>query len=98
MVRLYRLRFHRIYSQPSCLRGGYRINCGAPGESVRADARGRTVGSLMIPTPWEVQWSNYERRDGMCIPTGGEVAWVLPEGPKPYFRGRITSLRYEFAQ
>ncbi len=67
-------------------------------ESVRADSRGRTVGGLVIPTPWEVQWSNYERRDGMCIPTGGEVAWVLPEGPKPYFRGRITSLRYEFAQ
>jgi hypothetical protein len=26
------------------------------------------------------QWSNYERRDGMCIPTEGEVAWLLPKG------------------
>lgn len=66
--------------------------------TVRAEARGRTVAGAMIPTPWEGQWSNYERRDGMCIPTEGEVAWVLPEGPKPYWRGRITSLRYEFAQ
>jgi hypothetical protein len=66
-------------------------------ESVRAEARGRTVGRIVIPTRWEVRWSNYERRDGMCIPTEGEVAWVLPEGAKPYFRGRITSLRYEFA-
>jgi hypothetical protein len=66
-------------------------------ESVRAEARGRTVAGAAIPTPWEVQWSNYERRDGMCIPTEGEVAWLLPEGAKPYFRGRITSLRYEFA-
>lgn len=67
-------------------------------ESVHAAARGRAVGGTAIPTPWEVRWNNYERRDGMCIPTEGEVAWVLPEGPKPYWRGRITSLRYEFAQ
>ena len=52
----------------------------------------------VIPTPWEARWSDYERRDGMRIPTGGEVAWMLPERPKPYFRGRITSLRYGFAQ
>ena len=66
--------------------------------TVRAEARGRTVAGAVIPTPWEGRWSNYERRDGMCVPTEGEVAWVLPEGPKPYWRGRITSLRYEFAQ
>jgi hypothetical protein len=67
-------------------------------ESVRAEARGRTVAGTAIPTPWKVRWNNYELRDGMCIPTEGEVAWLLPEGPKPYFRGRITNLRYEFAQ
>jgi hypothetical protein len=66
--------------------------------SVRAEARGRTVGGAVIPTPWEGQWSNYELHDGICIPTEGEVAWLLPEGPKPYWRGRITSVRYEFAQ
>ena len=67
-------------------------------ESVRADARGRTVAGVVIPTPWEGRWSNYEWRDGMCIPTWGEVAWLLPEGPHPYFRGRITSLSYEFGR
>ena len=66
--------------------------------TVRAEARGRTVAGAVIPTPWEGQWSNYELHDGICIPTEGEVAWLLPEGPKPYWRGRITSLRYEFAQ
>jgi hypothetical protein len=66
--------------------------------SVHAEARGRTVGGTAIPTPWEVRWNNYERRDGMFIPTEGEVAWLLPEGAQPYFRGRITSLRYEFAR
>jgi hypothetical protein len=67
-------------------------------ESVRAEARGRTVAGVVIPTPWEVRWSAYELRDGMCVPTEGEVAWLLAEGLKSYFRGRITSLSYEFAQ
>src|ERR1700724_3646839 len=61
-------------------------------ESVRAEARGRTVAGVVIPTPWEVRWINCELRDGMRIPTESEVAWLLAEGPKPYFRGmRIPS-------
>lgn len=67
-------------------------------KSVRAEARGRTVAGKVIPTPWEGRWSNYELRDGMRIPLEGEVAWILPEGPKPYWHGRITRIRYEFAQ
>ncbi len=67
-------------------------------ESVRAEARGRTVGDAVIPTPWEGRWSRYEVRDGMRIPVQGEVAWLLPEGPKPYWRGRIMSITYEFAR
>ncbi len=67
-------------------------------EAVRAEARGRTVGDEIIPTPWEGRFSHYERRDGMLIPLEGEVAWVLPEGPKPYWWGRITHIQYEFAR
>jgi hypothetical protein len=67
-------------------------------KSVFADARGRTVAGVAIPTPWEAQWSNYQLRDGMRVPTEGEVAWLLPGRPQPYFRGRIASLRYQFAR
>ena len=66
--------------------------------SARAAARGRTVGAAVIPTPWEGRWTRYDVRDGMRVPTEGEVAWILPEGPWPYWRGRITSLAYEFAR
>lgn len=66
--------------------------------SVRAEARGRAVGGAVIPTPWEGRWSGYEVRDGMRVPTEGEVAWMLPEGPKPYWRGRVTGLAYELAR
>jgi hypothetical protein len=34
----------------------------------------------------------------MQIPLEGEVAWLLPEGPKPYWRGRITDIAYELAR
>jgi hypothetical protein len=76
----------------------FRFNGDGLIESVRAEARGRTVGGAVVPTPWEGRWSHYEMRDGMRIPLEGEVAWMLPEGPKPYWRGRITSLKYEFAR
>ncbi len=67
-------------------------------ESVRAEARGRAVADEMIPTPWEGRWNNYELRDGMLIPIEGEVAWLLSEGRKPYWRGRIAGISYELAQ
>ena len=66
--------------------------------SFRAEDRGRMVRGTVIPIPWEGRWSSYEQRDGMCIPTGGEVAWAFAEGSKTYWRGHITSLHYEFAQ
>jgi hypothetical protein len=69
-------------------------------ESVRADARGRTEGGKVVMHPWEGRWSNVQVKDGMRVPMTGEVAWLLPEaqgGRKPYWRGTITDMRYEFA-
>jgi len=66
-------------------------------ETVTATARGRTVGGQVIPTPWEGRWSNYQWHDDMRVPTAGEVAWLLPHGRKPYWRGRMTRIAYEFA-
>ena len=69
-------------------------------ESVRTEARGRTVGGRMVMRPWEGRWSDYRVQDGMRVPMTGEVAWLLPPeegGRKPYWRGSTTLLRYEFA-
>lgn len=65
--------------------------------AVRADARGRTVGDRVVPTPWEGVWSVYRDIDGMRVPTTGDVAWLLPEGRKSYWRGTIEEVRYEYA-
>lgn len=67
-------------------------------ESVRAQARGRTVKGSVVPTPWEGRWFDYQFVSGMRVPMRGEVAWLLPEGRKPYWRGQITGLKYEFAK
>jgi hypothetical protein len=65
--------------------------------SFRAEARGGMVGKEMVMAPWEGSFSNYRTRDGMTLPFTGEVAWVRPEGRKPYFLGTVTSLSYEFS-
>ena len=67
-------------------------------ETVQAEARGRMVNGEIVPTPWEGRFWNYIAHDGMRIPVDGEVAWLLPTGAKPYWRGRIGELAYKFAQ
>jgi len=66
--------------------------------SIGAQARGRAVGGKVIATPWQARMWNYIEHDGMRVPLEGEVAWLLPQGPAPYWRGRITRIDYEFAQ
>jgi hypothetical protein len=67
-------------------------------ETVRAEARGRAVDGKVIPTPWQGHFWNYQWRGGMRVPLDGEVAWMLPEGEKPYWRGHITETSYELAR
>ncbi len=66
--------------------------------SVRAQARGRNVAGGVVMTPWEGRWSSVETHEGMRVPMKGEVAWLTPDGRKPYWRGTITALSYEYAQ
>jgi len=75
----------------------FRFNDAGLIDSVRAEARGAMVGKDMVMLPWEGRWSNYQMRGGMMVPITGEVAWLRPEGRKPYFIGSVTSLTYEFS-
>lgn len=74
----------------------FRFNDDGLIDTARAEARGRTVGKVVVPTPWEGRFTNYVQRNGMRVPLTGEVAWLTPEARLPYWRGTITSLRYEF--
>jgi len=66
-------------------------------ESVRSEARGRAVGDAIVMSPWKGRWSNYQERSAMRVPLSGEVAWLLPEGPMPYWRGTVSSLACDFS-
>lgn len=66
-------------------------------DTVRAEARGRSVGARTEPTPWQGRYWNYARKEGMLVPMDAEVAWILPAGPWPYWRGHVERVSYEFA-
>jgi hypothetical protein len=67
-------------------------------ETVYAEARARTVGDHIEMTPWQVRVWNYAEREGVMIPLEGEVAWLLPAGPYPYWRGKLETISYEPAR
>jgi hypothetical protein len=71
---------------------------GPRGEVSRITAlRHRDVNGTPVLTPWEGHFREYQPINGMMIPTFGEVAWILPGGSQPYYRGRTTQFAYEVA-
>jgi hypothetical protein len=58
--------------------------------------RYRDVNGTPVLTPWFGTHTDYQRIEGMMIPTRGEVAWVLPAGPAPYWRGGIVEARFDW--
>jgi hypothetical protein len=47
--------------------------------------------------PWECRMSNYQTRDAIRVPMTGEALYITPQGEKPYFKGRIETIAFEFA-
>ncbi|HEX8358852.1 MAG TPA: DUF6544 family protein [Longimicrobium sp.] len=66
--------------------------------STYTPTRSREVEGRWVPTPWNGSYRRYERVAGMLVPMEGEVAWVLPDGPLPYWRGRITGAEYDLGE
>jgi hypothetical protein len=67
-------------------------------DTVSADGRYREVEGTQVATPWQGRFWDYQRRDGMLVPLAGEVSWQLEDGPKPYWRGHIERVDYEYTQ
>ena len=66
-------------------------------QSFEAAARQRGTTGKSKEAPWQGRFWDYVSRSGMMVPRQGEVEWVLADGPRPYWRGRVTSFRYEFS-
>jgi hypothetical protein len=65
---------------------------------IHVDGRATTVGTQTVLMPWEGRMSDYQTRSGMRIPLTAEVMYITPQGEKPYFKGRIETIAFEFAQ
>ena len=65
---------------------------------VRVEARGALVAGQTVMMPWVGAFSNYRRQNGMMTPFRAEVAWITPQGKRPYFRGTVTQVSYRFAK
>jgi hypothetical protein len=65
--------------------------------AVSVDGRATTVGTATVLMPWECRMSNYQTCDGMRVPLTGEALYITAQGEKPYFKGTLDSLTYEFA-
>jgi hypothetical protein len=72
------------------------VDFGERGEIVRISAMRSFAGKAAL-IPWVGRFSDYRRVDGMMVPMSAQVEWLLPEGPFPYWRGRMLTPRYEFA-
>jgi len=62
--------------------------------SIYTPSRYRDVGGAAVPTPWACHLGDYARVNGVMVPLRAEVEWILPEGPLPYFRGRLNHIHY----
>ncbi len=67
-------------------------------DSIRADARGASVGKTIVMTPWECRLWSYRECDGVRVPLAGEAAWLWPQGRRAYWQGTVTALKCEVAR
>jgi hypothetical protein len=65
---------------------------------VHASGRGRLAGDRAETMPWQGRFSNSSERGGLMVPLYGEVEWLTPEGPGPYFCGTFNNIGYEFSK
>jgi hypothetical protein len=75
------------------------VHFGAGGEIVRVSTlRYRDVNGTFVLTPWSARVGEYRRVHGRMIPDAGEAEWTLPDGPRPYWRGRPVDVQYKLAR
>lgn len=66
-------------------------------ETIRVEKRAAITGTRTVMMPWEARLSGYQYRHGMLVPLKGEAAWIKQGQRRPYWRGNITRMDFEFA-
>lgn len=74
----------------------FRFGAAGEVEGVHTPARwGRFDGGFRLAA-WEGRFAEWGERDGLWVPSRGEVGWHLDGTYEPVWEGRITSARYVF--
>jgi hypothetical protein len=72
------------------------VHFGGSGEIVRVEGeRYRDLDGASVLTPFVGTFRDYVEVQGMRVPREGEVAWLLPQGPFSYWRGRVERVEYD---
>lgn len=65
-------------------------------EEISSPSRFREVDGDYVPTPWRVRALGHEVHQGLRLMSPAVAEWMLPEGPAPYWRGRVVSVSYAY--
>lgn len=74
----------------------FRFTANGEIHTVYADRRFRGEAEDPQWAPWIGHFSDYASFDGFRVPTRGEVSWVIDGEERPYWRGRIEGVDYDF--
>ena len=74
---------------------GVRLIFNEAGEIAQTVAERPRLEAGNAATRWIGEYADYERLEGVLVPTRGEVRWELADGPFTYWRGTITSLEVD---
>jgi len=66
--------------------------------SIYTPARWGTFDGGYKQVPWEGHFRRYARRDGMLVPSEGEVGWYSGGEWRSIWQGTVVSATYEFAK
>jgi len=71
---------------------GYIVSAFSPGR-LRSDPANK---GRYLTFPWGGRYRQYQKRDGMQVPTDSEVYWMVGGREQPYYRGRNLDAHYEY--
>jgi hypothetical protein len=66
--------------------------------SIFVEGRATTVDGKTVMMPWGGYMSDYQNKNGMQIPMKADVLYITPQGDKPYFKGTVETIAFEFAK
>ncbi len=66
--------------------------------SVEASSRAQMIGGRLERAPWRGVFGDYFEREEMLVPRSAEVSWGMAKGPRPYWRGTLEQISFQWSR